>query len=292
MKIRRKRLRGALVAGVATAIGALAVAPGAFAHEGEFAQFNRCPSTNQQVQKCLHSVTESGEVILGSKTVPITNPVTLQGGYSEPNGEGISSFVGATNGETLSRAPQNVPGGLLGIVPPEQSPWLVKLLSRFFFENNLTGVDSTLELSRPASQIQISERNLLFRQGVALSLPVKVHLENPFLGRNCYVGSSSSPIDWQLTTGTTSPPAPNEPIKGKVGTFEPKAEGFILQISGNELVDNAWSAPGAQGCGGILSFLVDPVVNLISGFPSAAGNNKAVLANTLDIALAGAVNEH
>jgi hypothetical protein len=49
---------------------------------------------------------------------------------------------------------------------------------------------------------------------------VKVRLENPFLGSECYVGSNSSPVVLNLTTGTTSPPAPNKPIKGTVGNIE------------------------------------------------------------------------
>lgn len=292
MKTRRKKARVVVVTGVAVVVGVLGLAAGAYAHEGEFAKFNYCPSTNSQVLKCIYSVTEGGKVVLGNKTVPIENPVTLQGGFSEPNAEHVSSFFGATNGVTLSRAPQNVPGGLLGIVPPEGSPWLVRQLSKFFFENGLTGVNSTLELAQPASDIKISERNLLFRQGAALTLPVRVHLENPFLGGNCFVGSSGSPISWNLTTGATSPPPPNEATKGNLGKFEAKEGGQILQINGNELVDNAWAAPKASGCGGVLSFLVDPVINQMVGLPSAAGKNTAILQNTLDLATAHAVNEH
>ena len=56
-------------------------------------------------------------------------------------------------------------------------------------------------------------------------MPVKVHLENPFLGKSCYVGSSSSPISWELTSGTTAPPGPNTPITGTVGEVEFLEEG-------------------------------------------------------------------
>ena len=105
--------------------------------------------------------------------------------------EGIAPFFGASNGITLSKAPQNVPGGLLGIVPEASSPALVKALIKFFLENSLTGVNSTLELAKPATEIRVSENNLAAEEGVALKLPVKVHLENPFLGKNCFVGSSS-----------------------------------------------------------------------------------------------------
>jgi len=272
---------------------ALGVSSSALAHTGEFSKFNYCPSTNAEVKKCLYSLTVGGEIILGKKTTPIENVVTLQGGYGKAAaGTHISKFYEATNGITLSKTPQNVPGGLLGIVPPESSPPLVKLLSKFFFENKITGVNATLELAKPASEIEISEFNLTVEEGLALKLPVKVHLENPFLGSSCYVGSSSSPLIWNLTTGETSPPGPNTSIKGSAGLLEGKEEDEIVALLGNELVENAWSAPEATGCGGILSFLVDPVINSILGLPAKAGVNTSILKNNIDVASAAAVNLH
>jgi hypothetical protein len=265
----------------------------ASAHEGEYAQFNACPSTNAEAFKCISSVTEGGEVVLGKKKVPIVNPVTLQGAFGKPNKETrISQFFGATNGVTLSKTPEPVPGGLLGIVPPENSPWLVRQLSKFFFENGLTGVNSTLELAKPASEIKISEFHLVGEEAVALELPVRVHLENPFLGSSCYVGSSTSPLVWKLTTGETSPPAPNKAIRGSGGETEFRDEGRILKLNHSELVDNAWSAPTATGCGGILSFLVNPIIDSEIGLASAAGKNAAILKTTSAVATAKAVNEH
>jgi hypothetical protein len=247
---------------------------------GEFTNFQFCPYKNLEVNRCAAGVTEGGEVVLGSKTVPIVNPVKLQGGFSKPV-EGFSKFFAATNGVTLEKVPQPVPGGLLGLVPPEGSPPLVKALVEFATENGLTGVNSTLELARPASEIEISESNLGEGEGVALRLPVKFRLENPLLGTNCYVGSSTSPVIWNLTSGITAPPGPNEPIEGFPGEVE-FLESFILKLTNNVLVDNAWSAPKASGCGGpLLSLLIDPVINTASGLPSAAGNNTAILENTL-----------
>jgi len=275
------------------ALLALGVSSSALAHTGEFSKFNFCPSTNAEVKKCLYSQTVGGTIILGKKTTPIEVPVTLQGGYGKPNSEThISKFYEATNGITLSKTPQNVPGGLLGIVPPESSPPLVKLLSKFFFENSITGVNATLELAKPASEIQISEFNLLVEEGLALKLPVKVRLENPFLGSSCYVGSSSNPLIWNLTTGETSPPEPNKPIKGTSGLLEGKEEDEIVALTGNELVENAWAAPEATGCGGILSFLVDPIINGVLGLPAKAGLNTSILKNNIDVASAAAVNLH
>jgi len=274
------------------ALAALCLPAAASAHTGDFAKFNQCPSHTTGVVHCLYSVTNSGEIVLGSKTTKIEHPVTLQGGYSEENAEGFSTFTAASNGETLTKAAQNVPGGLLGIVPPESSPPLVKLLSKFFFENGLTGVSATLELAKPASEIKLSNFNLLVEEGTALYLPVKVHLENPFLGSSCFVGSSSSPIIWPLTTGPTNPSLPNKSITGKPGFVELKDSFEIAELTENTLVENAWSAPTATGCGGILSFLVNPIINSMIGLPSTDGHNTAILNNTIDTATVGSVNAH
>ena len=266
-------------------------AASASAHTGEWAKFNYCPSTTTGVKKCIYSLTTGGEVVLGNKKVPIVNPVTLQGGLSAPTA-GNRTFFAATNGITLSKTPQPVPGGLLGIVPPEKSPPLVKLLSKFFFENALTGVNSTLELAKPTNEIIINEVNLAIQEGTALKLPVKVHLENPFLGSKCYVGSDSSPLIWNLTTGTTSPPVGTTPITGFGGEAEFLEEGTLLKINNSKLVENNWSAPTAYGCGGILSFLVNPIINSQIGLPAAAGKNKAELITTNYLATVDAVISH
>jgi hypothetical protein len=284
-KHRRRALGTALLAVALAALGLAGTAQAKLT--GEYTRFANCPYTNLEVKKCLLSTTTSGEVILGKKVVPITKSVVLQGGAGKQV-EGIAPFFAASNGITLSKAPQNVPGGLLGIVPDASSPFLVKALIKFFLENSLTGVNSTLELAKPASEIRVSENNLASEEGVALKMPVMVHLENPFLGKSCYVGSAASPITWNLTTGTTAPPAPNTKISGKAGFIEFLEEGSVAFLKEAKLVDNAWSAPKATGCGGILSFLVTPIINSQLG-TTTAGNNTAILNNTIYIAAAAAV---
>ena len=296
MRKHRKMTQVFAVAMLAGALAALGFAGTASAHTGEYAKFNYCPSTTPGVFKCLQSVTKGGKVVLGKKTVPIVNPVTLQGGISEGDENTANSkFYGATNGITLSKTPQPVPGGLAGLVNcKEISNFLERLGCETVFENGLTGVNATLELARPASEIVVNEQNLIFEEGVALKLPVKVHLENPLLGSTCYIGSSSSPIIWNLTTGTTTPPAGTAPIKGSGGSLEFKEESQIIQINNASLVDNAWSAPGASGCGGFpAEYILDPIINGTVGVPSAAGKNVAALEkDTISVALAEAVNKH
>jgi hypothetical protein len=286
------KTRAVLTALLLVAVAALGFAGSASAKlVGNYTKFAQCPFTNAEASKCIYSTTTSGEVKLGKKTVPIEKAVVLQGAYTVGDASGNSKFLAATNGITLSKAAQNVPGGLAGIVPEASSPPLVKALIKFFFENSLTGLTSTLELAKPASEIVVNENNLGGEIGTALKLPVKVHLENPFLGKSCFVGSSTSPIIWNLTSGTTSPPPPNTPITGTVGEVEFLEEGSILEAKGSKLVDNAWSAPGASGCGGILAFLVNPVINSQLG-TTTAGNNTAILNGTLFVAAARAVKRN
>jgi hypothetical protein len=298
MRMHLKTTRVMCVAMFAVALTALALAGTASAKlTGEFKKFEFCPYTNPSVERCLYSVTTGGEVVLGNKKVPIEKQVVLQGGYEPAPFEGpeetFSKFVAATNGITLSKAPQKVPGGLAGFVNcKEISNFLLRLSCEAIFENGLTGVNSILELAKPASEIRISEIHLSEGIGVALKMPVKIRLENPFLGESCYVGSSSTPVKWELTSGKTNPPPPNTSIKGKIGSISFLEEAQIIKVTGNELVDNAWSAPAASGCGGIFSFIIDPIVNSSSGLPAAAGKNTAKLQNEIWNTFAVTVQEN
>ena len=256
---------------------------------GDYAPFADCPLSNPSLTFCLVADTTSGEFTVGKKTVPINKTITLQGGIIENEATGALTFVGAENGETLSKTALNVPGGLFGIHPPESWPKEAKEKFEEMINKGLTGVTETTELAKPASDIGINTNNLIDEKGVALSLPVKVKLSNFLLGSSCYVGSESNPITLNLTTGTTEPPEPNKPIKGSAGTAEFKDEFNIVVLSGGSLVDNAFSAPEATGCGGAFSKLIDPIVNSQFGLPAAAGHNTAILTGKLEEAVASAV---
>jgi hypothetical protein len=287
-------MRKLMAAGLVGVLASLVLASSAFATahhpKGEFAPFGECPLNRATITDCVVSVSSGGFFTVGKKTVPLKNPVTLQGGY-EGGGENIK-FYGAEEGNTLSKTPQPVPGGLLGIVAPT---WWPKFIQDWF--NNLinegfTGVNATVELTGPTkglTNIKLSTENLLFEEGTALGLPVKIHLENAILGSNCYVGSESSPVQIDFTTGTTSPPPPNKPISGTAGTFSANEKFTLLTFSGGRLVNNSFAAPAASGCGGIFSFFIDPLVNSILGTPSPAGTNTAILEGKLQDAAASAV---
>jgi hypothetical protein len=275
-----------VIAGLGAASPALAKEP-----TGAFTVFKECPRTMAGVRFCLYAQIEGGEVKIGKTVVPINedkkHTIVLQGGYSRNTETGEESFYGALNGETLSKTPQNVPGGLLNIINCTEikGEGLLKPLAelakagcKLVFENKTTGVAAVTELAKPASSIGISTDNLLNEEGTALSLPTRVKLENTFLGSECYIGSSTNPVTLNLTTGTTSPPAPNKPISGKLGEvsfLESEGLGYT-QVTNTTLVDNSFAAPKASGCGGIFSILIDPLVDSKLGLESKAGNNTAI----------------
>jgi hypothetical protein len=256
--------------------------------KGEFAPFKDCPLSDATVENCIFAETNAGEFSVGKKTVPINKTITLQGGFKE-NTSGVLEFIGAEDGNTLSKVALNVPGGLLGIEAPKSWPKFLQELFNEFINNGFTGVTATTELAAPATSIGLSTENLLFESGTALSLPLKIKLGNIFLGESCYVGSNAAPIVINFTTGTTEPPPPNKPIKGAAGTLEHNAEFTLITLNGGRLVNNSFAAPVAEGCGGALSELIDPLVDSILGLPAAAGHNTAILEGKLSTANAAAV---
>jgi hypothetical protein len=276
------------VGGMTAMVGALLFAPSASASShnptGEYAQFAECPLSNEKVTDCIFSVTSSGSVTIGNKTVPIKNPVTLQGGaYLNEAEEQV--FVGAENGDTLSKTAQPVPGGLVGITAPTWWPKFVQDWFNNLISEGFTGVDATVEIAGPDSSVKVSNENLINQTGTALGLPAKVHLENAILGNNCYIGSNSKPVQVDLTTGTSGA------LTGSVGTVTFNEEFTIATISGGKLVNGTFAAPGASGCGGIFSLFVDPLVNTVLGTPSASGKNSAILEGKLQDANAEGVEE-
>jgi len=259
----RKHGRRLVLPGVVSVLAALAAAaPAQAGLQQEFAVFADCPVNAPNVITCAYSKITSGEFTLGSKTVAITKTVILQGGISSASRD----LVPAADGNTLSKVPLTVPGGLVGI-------------------EGLGGeVTATAELAGP---VELNGANLLKRSGTAVSLPLKVKLDNPTLGASCFIGSEAEPVNLLLTTGTTSPPTPNTPISGSVGKFTFGA-GEDITIVPVSLVDNAFAVPGANGCGAV-PLLFDPLVDTSAGLPSAAGHNTAIQTGVLDTATAKVV---
>jgi hypothetical protein len=219
----------------------------------ELQNFSDCPYNTPKLLKCVYSTTTSGEFTIGKGNVPIVNPVLIQAGLLQG---GV--VVPATDGNTLSKTPEPVPGGLVGI----------NLLGNF------TEVNAIAEIAGPV--IVTNE----------VTLPAKVRLENPLLGGACYIGSNSEPLTLQLTYGKTSPPPPNVSISGEEAITN-RAHEKVIVITG-KLVGNAFSAPGANGCT-LLPLVGDLAVNTKEGLPSAAGTNTAIMKGVTEEVSSGIV---
>jgi hypothetical protein len=280
-------------------LAALAASPAMATPKGIFSRFSDCPLSSPGVSLCQFAETTGGEFSIGTTKVPINKTITLQGGGVEI-ALNEYALLPAADGNSLSKVELNVPGGLTGLINCEEIKGsgffeaIERATCKAIFENKTTGVTATTELAASATNPAILNLGgLFFEEGTGLTLPVKVHLKNPLLGESCYIGSEAHPVQLHLTTGTTSPPLPNKPIKGKAGTITIEEEfgGEIDVLKENSLVDNAYSAPKTEGCGGFFSFLIGPIVDGKIGLPSAAGKNTAILNGTLWAATAASVKK-
>lgn len=268
--MRSNHLRRGLVAALALAAMAMIV-PAAQADTPAkgYERFAGCPSTkeNPTVTGCTRSVIKSGHFQMGSKDVPIANPITLSGGITE-SGNIVANAKGG-----LTPVKQKVPGGVIGLTG---LTWLAEFL----------GIEA---LTLYAVTELAGQPNL----GESLKLPIKVHLINSALGNKCYVGSVTNPINLNLITATTSPPPPNKPITGKEPEFTLNESTGVLEGKNGTFVDNSFSAPGASGCVltlfGFIPISINGLVNSQSSLPSAAGRNETVQNFDLEIVEVGLV---
>ncbi len=277
-----------MVSAAVLPIALFAVVASASAKEptGNFAVYKQCPTDNPAVNLCFATSTEGGEFQIGKIAIQFTKRQVLQFGGIENEETGAETFVDAENGETLVKTPQVVPGGIFGLVKGGRYPGYLRTFCENFPNNSACKVTSTAEL---VGQSTVSRTDLLFQEGIALGMPLRIHLKNPFLGDRCFVGSATSPLQINFTTATTSPPPPNVPISGAVGELEFTNEFTNIILRHDLVVDNSFSASGAEGCGGPQSLIVDHEIDQKNELPSPAGHNAAKLSGMLFNATADAV---
>lgn len=293
-------------------VTALAAASPAMAEpKGIFKKFSNCPTKEMKelgvpptLSICNYNETTGGELAIGSTKVPVNSginagkTITLEGG-GVPDGNPSNPFeyflLPGANGQSISKTELAVPGGLTDFVNCEEIKgegiWekLERGTCKLFFESGPLEVTATTEVvANTKNPAILNEEALGLESGTAVTLPTRIHLKNTFLGNSCYVGSESDPVQLHLTTGATSPNAPNKSIKGKFGHFETPGEtiggNFLeyLRVKENSLVDNAFSVPKAEGCGEFFSFIIDPILDAKLKLPSEDGNNTAILSGTLN----------
>ena len=246
-----------VVAVLASSASATTPAPG-------FSQFAGCPNPkteNPAVEACITSKVTGGSFKLGSKTVPIENPITLSGGTNIE----FEHFVANSKGG-MTPVKEKVPGGVIGLTG---LTWLAELFG-----------SEALTLYAVTELVGVPE---IHGAGASeLTLPIKVHLINGTLGNNCYVGSVSSPIALHLTTHTSGKLTGKEPEF----SFDPALE--IIHLNNGKYVDGTFSAPSASGCVltvfGFIPISINGLVNAEAGLPAASGTNEAIQIISTEIA--------
>lgn len=288
MSAARKRVRPALLGAlVAVAVGiplstSPASAASAQAMNGNWAPFSRCPvddpamlaadgATN--IALCVASHSESGSIKLGN-TEATTGANDLQFGVVRDASTGESRVV-APAGGSLVGAPTEIPGGLLGLMCPSGIPVISGICGQLA-DSSLNRVVATVESAGGPRNFDLTAG----MQGgkVIVDLPVRIHLQNTFLGSKCYIGTTSSPV--VLRPQNLSAPALGSQRFDANGT--PNTAGLLnrLALTGNDQGDSAFAVPGVSGCGPLTLGELNWAVNLKTALPSAAGNNHLVLNDT------------
>ncbi len=216
-----------------------------------FPNFSGCTATEFNEEACINVQNRSGTLTIKGFAVPLGDSLEIRGTLlAQPSGAVFVPPAG-TNGFFARAVP--VPGGLLGLA-------------------GIPGNDALAitQLAGSPSQIVVDVTTNSIR------LPIKVRLVNLLLGMNCHIGSNRNPVMLNLITGTTSPPPPNRPISGRQG--EPTFTERAILIRDNLNVENAFAVPSSSTCGLGLG-LINTLVNLKLGLPSAAGNNSIEIVN-------------
>ncbi|WP_026453110.1 hypothetical protein [Saccharomonospora iraqiensis] len=282
---RRRVLGGTMAAMLAFAATTVATLPAA-ADEGDggpaasdlagnWAPFDRCPvddpamldaDGDELAALCLASSSESGTMTIGEKTVP-TAGTDLQFGLL---GDGVDYTTVSPGGTGIEADPVKVPGGLLNLMCPSDIPVLTTLCERAA-GSSLNTVTATVEPAGDPSDFNLNA-GLSTGQPI-VTLPIKIKLDNPLLGGNCYIGSNEEPI--LLEPANAEQPMLNLVRYAPDGTTDPTGVMSNIALSGADQVDDSFAVPGADGCGlfGALDWAVDSQL----GLPSPEGANSLVL---------------
>jgi hypothetical protein len=243
---------------------------------GDWAPFNRCPVTNSAMLQtdgvnatplCVASSSPSGTIKIGNMS-PTTSQSDLQFGL-------VSSSAGFTvispSQGAVQSAPVGEPGGLSGMICPSSNHLVAHLCKVLAGHSKLNKVIATLESAGNPSNFNLGAG---LSSGIPIvTLPVKIHLQNVFLGLNCYIGTNANPIVLQ-PQNATNPVVNSESFDGN-GTPDSSGAMFAIFSNGGTQQDTSFSVPAATGCGPGGRF--DGAINVNGGLPSPAGQNSLVL---------------
>ncbi|WP_326656331.1 hypothetical protein [Streptomyces sp. NBC_00385] len=260
------------------AVASMGSATAATTLNGNWAPFSRCPvdapamlavdgATDSSI--CVSSHSESGSIKLGNTVVPVGSSDLQIGVITHPGG--LSTVVSPEGGALVADSAK-VPGGLLGLMCPSDVPVITGICNTLT-DVNLNRVTATLESVNTPTDFQLVAGTTTGKPIV--TLPVRIHLENPLLGDKCYIGSASNPI--LLKPQNLTQPAVSSLKFAGDGTTDATGPLNRLNLLGATQSDTTYAVPGTNGCG--LLGALNWAVNLKTGLPSASGNNNVTLDN-------------
>ncbi len=239
-------------------------------------QYKDCPYTNTQAEYCFAGITSGGKnggyFQLGNAKVALNKPIILQGGFYEDREApgGVLKIVPAANGgETLESPELKLTGGLklitAGIEERAEWPQALKESFKEAKKNKETAANVKIEVAggnRLYEEVAgLSTEALLFEEGTAFELPLKVKITNSWLaklgGGPCTIGNEEHPIMQYLTTEN-----PGRALEE--GGFHFGDEFRNIALEGSRLRDFNWpveEGAGATGCGGAYESYVDAALN-------------------------------
>ena len=245
-----------VIAGALFAVPALAKDP--YTQE-TWGQYKACPYEEpiENVTDCFAGITAGGGnggfFEYGHIKVKLNKSIKLQGGFK--GGGSHIEVVPATHGyETLESPELSVQKGIKVITPliQEEAKWPQALKEGFkqAAKNKESAINVKIEMAgNECFEVPgcLDTENILFEEGTAFRLALKVKVTGPFLeklgGGPCMIGSDEHPIHINLETGGS----------GRAGNFSANEEFTNLFFSQTKLVDTGWhisKESGATGCGG------------------------------------------
>jgi len=279
-KPRRSRLALAAIAVVAAIPLVGANSASAANYASPYDVFNGCPVDNPDFLAadgeagCVGAVAHEGTMKLGNMEAVLGPMVTSMGVYvtqAEPNAPVTLPGAG---GNSIAAEPVTVPGGLLNMMCPGASTNVITQLCKTLADSALNKVTATA----------VSAGTPEFSLDPGPTVPIKIKLNNPLLGNNCYIGSDANPIVLELALAPAGdsaeivllPPIPGYELAGFLG------------LAGLKFTDETFEVPKAKGCGPLNLF--DGAINNRVGLPSPSGNNSITLLGDSYIAIASSFN--
>jgi hypothetical protein len=255
---------------------------------GDWAPFNRCPvddplmlaadgATN--VALCLAVNSPNGSLTVGNLNIT-TKDSNIQSGLTENNTAGSFTLVSPAAGTVLAESIE-IPGGLRGLICPSRERFVWHVCrdhhdgrgNEGWGNDVFNAVTSTLVSAGNSSNFNLYA-GLSLNQPI-VSLPVKIHLQNHLLGRNCYIGSDTEPIAIQVEN-LTVPTGTYEMFDGN-GTPDPSGPMARFQLHATQ-GSSSFAVPVASDCG--FAGIFDEAINSTVGLPSPAGKNKVLFNET------------